>query len=392
MDDLQANDIPNPVVTEEMGGAGGGAPATLSEPQSARDTLASVFDDADKAAETAAKEVQADDGKGEPKGEEKPADEDKGDKPEPKKPVEKPPAKEAPAQDGEDGDEAKPAKEVPQEKDGTRKHVEPPKEFIPRAKELWRNTPREVQAEVERVMRDTQARVAQHEETVQKYERIRPYAEVVESNGRDLTDSLNKMFTIDRQVGQNPIAALHSLMVEAGPRKADGTPVTLFELAQHIVKNGEQGYIQALRQGAPQQQQQPVNQEAEYWKQQHQQALIQQTAASVIEPFKAQHPRYAELEQDIAFFLESDKVPKSLSPQERLATAYDLAVRVNPASGESDQGSDGPSATDRAGTPSAANKSIKSSLGSVSDSTANPVRSGESTRDTLLRELKRASR
>src|SRR3546814_11090392 len=58
----------------------------------------------------------------------------------------------------------------------------------------------------------------------------------------------------------------------------------------------------------------------------------QQFAATIIDPFKRDHPRYAELEQDIAFFLQSGKIPTSLSPSDRLAAAYDMAERINPPS------------------------------------------------------------
>src|SRR3546814_3093057 len=58
----------------------------------------------------------------------------------------------------------------------------------------------------------------------------------------------------------------------------------------------------------------------------------QQLAATIIDPFKRDHPRYAELEQDIAFFLQSGKIPTSLSPSDRLSAAYDKAERINPPS------------------------------------------------------------
>ena len=38
-----------------------------------------------------------------------------------------------------------------------------------------------------------------------------------------------------------------------------------------------------------------------------------------------------ELQEDIAFFLNSGKVPKSMEREERLAAAYVMAVRQNPA-------------------------------------------------------------
>ncbi len=61
------------------------------------------------------------------------------------------------------------------------------------------------------------------------------------------------------------------------------------------------------------------------------QVRLEQVAQRFIEPFKADHPRYDELESDIAFFLKSGKIPQSLSERERLEAAYDMAERINPA-------------------------------------------------------------
>ena len=53
---------------------------------------------------------------------------------------------------------------------------------------------------------------------------------------------------------------------------------------------------------------------------------------SIIEPFRAANPRYDELQDDIALFLQSGKIPASLTPLQKLEAAYDMAVRINPTS------------------------------------------------------------
>jgi hypothetical protein len=52
--------------------------------------------------------------------------------------------------------------------------------------------------------------------------------------------------------------------------------------------------------------------------------------ADIIAPFEAEHPRFEELKDDVAFFLQSGRIPQSLSPVDRLAAAYDMAERINP--------------------------------------------------------------
>src|SRR3546814_14005555 len=58
----------------------------------------------------------------------------------------------------------------------------------------------------------------------------------------------------------------------------------------------------------------------------------EQTRNAVIGPFAAQNPRFNEpaIQQSIAQILKSDMVSKALPAQERLAAAYDMAVRLNP--------------------------------------------------------------
>src|SRR3546814_11352872 len=55
--------------------------------------------------------------------------------------------------------------------------------------------------------------------------------------------------------GANPLAALSATLLRSGPRKADGQPVSLFEMAAHIVQMGQDGYHKAVT-AMPQRQQQ----------------------------------------------------------------------------------------------------------------------------------------
>jgi hypothetical protein len=112
----------------------------------------------------------------------------------------------------------------------------------------------------------------------------------------------------------------------------------------------------------------------------------------VIEPFRAANPRYDELQDDIALFLQSGRIPASLSPSDRLAAAYDMAVRINPAShGDSaDASQTDPEPARRADDTFSAGKSIKSAPGAVSTD-MEPDRRG-SIRDLLEDEVRRTKR
>lgn len=257
-------------------------------------------------------------------------DEDGKSEPEAKEPV----AKE-PAEKPKDDTETKPAEPKPEparEARDSKDYPEAPAKFLPAAKEKWRNTPLPVQQEVARIVREHEEQSKQFQDHAQRYESVRDFDELARQNGGDLRQSLTRVHQLEGMMRQNPIAGLNSILMQAGPRKPDGQPFSMYDIAMHIVQTGPEGYQQMVQQ-APQQQGQPQGDPRVEQLQQRLEAMHQeQLAAKIIEPFKVQHPRFDELQEDIVFFLESNKIPQSLSAPERLAAAYDMAERVNPPS------------------------------------------------------------
>lgn len=361
---------------------GGGAPPIADKPTSIQDDLQSVFNEAAEADE------KAKEAKPEPKEEA-----DAKAKPEP---VEKAVEKEAkePKEDVPAGKkEAEPKEEVapaPKAEKGKRDILEAPEKFLPTAKEKWINVPHEVRSEVHRAIQEAATVSDEFKAKSERYDSLREFDELAHSNGRDLRESLQKMSHIENMLQQNPIAGLNAILMEIGPRKADGQPFSMFEVAQHIAQAGQEGYQQMVRQPQAQQDSGQGSQiEALQAKIQSMEA--QMVVRPIIEQFRAANPRYDELTKPIAFFLNSDMVPRNLSPEERLAAAYDMAVRVNPTSRvEPLQAQDGSGSErhvgDASGGPA---KSIKSSLGTVDENPGDMAASGESHRDSLLKELRK---
>ena len=377
---------PNAPAQTSGGGAVTPPDEEPKEPASLRDTIADEMNKGDKP--EAKEEKPADDTKpakakdddGEAKGEEKPKA--KADT----EPKEKTDDVKAEKQPDSEARNAKPDDDDGKDKPG---HYQPPKNFLPDSREKWTNVPRAVQRDIDNMTREHQAKVEQLSKATERYEAIREYDELAQSNGRELRESLQKMGEIEDGLQKNPVATLNRILIEAGPRKPDGSPVSLFEVAKWIVGQGEQGYQKVVA-AKPANDPQP-NQEVEQLKQQIAQMQTQQTTAAIIEPFKAQHPRYEELKGDIAMFLKSGKIPPSLSPSDRLAAAYDMAERVNPSSNvDSPAATANPDAEARVEENSSGTKSIKSAPGSVSPDNA-PKRGG-STADILRDELRRTRR
>lgn len=280
-----------------------------------------------------------------------------------------------------DGDDAKSAekgevKEAPAPKaEKTDAHdgdgnIQPPSRFLPDAKEKWLNVPRSVQRDVDNIVRDYEQQIETHRQQNERYETLRPFDELARSNGRDLRESLLKFSHIENQMTANPIAALNEILLEVGPRKADGSPVTLFEVAQYVVNQGQQGYQQTIAQSRQQQQAAQRDSEAEQLRRENEalraQNVVSDINARIIAPFKAQHPRYDELQDDIAFFLKTGKIPEGLSHLDKLEAAYAMAERLNPSSGSSASQSGVLDHSDRVELDSSGRKSIRSSPGAVS--------------------------
>lgn len=298
-------------------------------------------------------------------------------------------AKEAGASDDANADAEDTTKEAKAEPDkGTR--IEPPKNFLPDAKETWRNTPRAVQRDVEQMAKRYEAEVADLRSATARYDQIRKFDDLAARNGRDLRESLAKMAEVEDLMQSNPYAGLNAILQEIGPRRPDGSAPTLYEVSQFIVQQGPEKWQQIVSHRAqPTQQPQNDNSEIAALKSELAQIKAQQLSASIIEPFKAEHARYDELKGDIALFLKSGKIPVDLSPAEKLAVAYDMAERINPSSHVDEPApSPSPDADGRADpSGSSGSKSIKSAPGSVLTDHA-PERGG-SIASVLRDEMKR---
>lgn len=222
-----------------------------------------------------------------------------------------------------------------------RKYVEPPARFLPEARTKWANVPNEVKAEMHRVSQEYEHREQQTRSTVERYETIRQFDEQARANGRDLKDSLNKMVQIEQALARSPVMGLEMILREIGPRKADGSPMSLHDIATQVARLSPQQYAQNM--GMHQQQAQPRQQQADPKVAQLEQTvaslqsmMVQQQANPIIQSFAAAHPDYYALEQSIADVLKSGIIDRihgtGLTPEQKLAQAYRIAGGQGPSS------------------------------------------------------------
>lgn len=229
-------------------------------------------------------------------------------------------------QSGEEGAEREGGNERPSE---GRDHDKPPARFLPRAKEKWGSVDADVRGEVYRMQEEFDRGRAEFEEDRTFRRELRTFEDMAREAGTTVRAALENYTGIDKMLRENPAAGVERILQSIG--------LTPQQYAQYITgqANAPQPtqadrQTQAL-QTQVQQLTQQIQQLTAGTQQDRETARLAEVERSIIAPFKADHPRYAELEPDIVFFLNSGKVPSNLSERQRLETAYDMAERINPA-------------------------------------------------------------
>lgn len=111
----------------------------------------------------------------------------------------------------------------------------PPARFDDAAKAEWESAPESVKGAVHRAIRELEQGHQKYKADSERYEGIRQFDDIARQNGRELKDSLAKVVEIEQALARNPIAGLDAVLREVGPRKADGSPYTMLDIAAHVM-------------------------------------------------------------------------------------------------------------------------------------------------------------
>jgi len=215
-------------------------------------------------------------------------------------------------------EEAKPAPKPTAFKDA-------PARFSTDAKTAWEQAPEPVRAEIHRAVKELEGGIEKHRQSAQQWDELKDFHELATKNNTSVKQVLGNYVGLINQLHSQPLAALERIVAGSGLKRADGSPVTLRDIAGAVlnqkpdeVASRQDGVIASLNQKIAQLEQKlgGVTQNIER----------QQTDAQrrEVEAFAAQNPRFDELAPDIEFFVSSGRA-KSLSE------AYELAERLNPA-------------------------------------------------------------
>lgn len=259
-------------------------------------------------------------------------------------------------------DEAEQRLDAPKPPVGERDINRAPDNFLPRAKEKWAEAPEEVRGEFYRALENFEKGKAEYQEDREFRKAVKPYEEMAKQYGTSVPNYLENTLRINQHLSQDLVGGLDVIARQYG--------YTLEQVAQHITQqaqvqqqNPQLAHTQRLEQQITQLQQQ-LQQMGQMTVQQQQETqranAYREVEQNIITPFKQTHPRYDELQGDIAFFLNSDKIPSNLSAQSRLEEAYFMAERLNPAPTYTNKSAQRP-------INPAGEKSIKGSLTSGTD-------------------------
>lgn len=288
--------------------------------------------------------------------------------------------------------EAKPAKQAkvePVEADTRTPGPQEPKpeaedQRTPRPKFLsnindnkWRSTPTDVKAAA-RMMETRYEEAARRADTLSAdWEKIAPYAERAKASGTTIDVALKRFVEAEDMLRANPVAGFATLMRNMGiqPEQFARLVIQDPQQFQSLLQHGERQSGERAAQAS----QREIEELRRRLQETEASRESDRVHAEVIAPFRAANPRFDELQEDIAFFLKSDRIPSNLHPVERLQMAYDLADRMNPAA---------PSIPDPAEEEEAERRKRvagkKSVSGSPSPGARRPTLRGSNTHDNVI--------
>jgi hypothetical protein len=192
--------------------------------------------------------------------------------------------------------------------------VEPPKRFSPDAKAAWDKAPEPVRAEVTRAVTELEKGLAEYQ---QRWEPLKEYDALARQHGTTIDTALKNYIGIEQKLAADQVAGLTQICENMG--------FSLRDVAAHVMGQTPDQAASATDAANRQLRQelaalkQELSGVSTTIKSQTEQATLKQ-----IEAFSADKPRFEELSNDIAFFLQNGRA-------QDLQEAYNLAERLNPA-------------------------------------------------------------
>lgn len=194
---------------------------------------------------------------------------------------------------------------------------EAPQRFSDDAKKEWATAPESVRRETERAIKELTDGFQKYKASAERDQTLNEFHEMAKASGKELSGVVREYVNMENALRTNLLGGLDTICQRMG--------VSLRDVAAHVMgqKPEEQASqqdatIRELRQQISRLEQQ-VGGVTQTIEQQREQATLTE-----INKFAADHPRFEELAEDIAFFMKSGRAKD-------LPEAYELAERLNPA-------------------------------------------------------------
>jgi hypothetical protein len=209
-----------------------------------------------------------------------------------------------------------------------------------------------------------------------RYNDFKEYDETAKSNGRDLKESIGKVVEFEKMMKQNPVAAMEFVLREAGPRKQDGSPLTMTDVATFI--SGQH----------PDQRLQSANTRIQQLEAENSRLKQESEAPKVVDKFLSDNPEAGDYIDDIAFVLKNGNIPSG-----KLEDALEFVKRFKPNAASNAASSQSSTSTQSAQAHTqapaeiplnpAGQKSVSGSPGGINPASQRPA--PKSTREALQR-------
>ena len=192
-----------------------------------------------------------------------------------------------------------------------------PQRFSDDAKKEWATAPESVRRETERAIKELTDGFQKYKASAERDQTLHEFHEMAKASGKELSGVVREYVNMENKLRTDLLGGLDTICQRMG--------VSLRDVAAHVMgqKPEEQvsqqdAVIRELRQELATLKQQ-VGGVTQTIEQQREQATLTE-----INKFAADHPRFEELADDIAFFMKTGRAKD-------LPEAYDMAERLNPA-------------------------------------------------------------
>lgn len=193
----------------------------------------------------------------------------------------------------------------------------PPARFSPAAKEKWAEAPDEVRAEVTRAVTELTKGFEKHRAAAERDASLAEFHEMAGKSQKQLRDVVAQYVGMENLLRADPIKGLELIAKNAGLNLRDVAAKIAGQAPDAAASAADARVIALEAQNAE------LQKKVDGILGERAQQRTDTTTERVTK-FAAEHPRFEELADDIAFFLKSGKTKD-------LAEAYTLAERLNPA-------------------------------------------------------------